>query len=116
MLFSNNVVNNGCIRWYENESPRVDAKVLVLHDSYCNWALGFVPELFKRTVFVHSFHFGLDMINAVKPDVVLFLQAERFFVRPPKNNIDMIKMISELEVEKGCSARFNDYLTSRGML
>lgn len=108
LLFENGIVNDGAVAWYGN--PRGGAgRALVLHDSFANWLKDIIAELFGETVFVHGTVFDAEFVRAFDPSVVLCLQIERFFPRPPVASASLLDFVAREEKAKGARAAVRDF-------
>jgi hypothetical protein len=103
-------VNEGCIRWYKNNDHNAGKCAFVMHDSFALWLLGVIPELFSEVILFHGTIFDFDFVSHFSPDLVICLQAERFFVRPPETGGRMLEFVDQQEREKGSRRRFADAL------
>jgi hypothetical protein len=106
LVFENGISNEGCIRWYKNDAASIAGRAFVLHDSFTNWLLGVIPELFSETVFFHGTIFDYDFVTRFAPTTVLCIQAERFFTRPPETGGDMRAFVASQEREKNAKNAF----------
>ena len=108
MIFSNEISNEGCVRWYRNASAPTRERAFVLHDSFTMWLLNIIPELCLETLFFHGTIFDYEVIERFNPSVVLCLQVERFFNRVPDTGGNMLAFIEAEEERKGASRHFAD--------
>lgn len=112
-VFTNDVSNEGCVRWYENADIHNGTTAVVLHDSFTMWLLDIIPELFQRAIFIHTTIFDREFVRSLDPTHVFCLQTERFLPRPPSNRISLLKFVKQQEVEKRSTAPFADWLAKR---
>jgi hypothetical protein len=56
---------------------------LLLGDSYCYFIAPFLSECWQRLVLVHAPNLDGEIVDAVKPDIVVTMMAERFLVMVP---------------------------------
>jgi hypothetical protein len=114
--FTNGPVDVGCVRHYVCEDAPVPVRVLVLHDSTALWLMSILPELFPECMMIHTPDVDLDFVARYKPDIMLFLQIERFFVRPPSNQANYAEFIAGEQDRKGATANAVAYLRAGGYL
>jgi hypothetical protein len=112
LVFENGIVNEGCIRWYRNGAIQDGKRAFVMHDSFTLWLLGILPELFSEILLFHGTVFDYDFVERFAPDVVLCIQAERFFVRPPETGGNMLQFVRDQEQEKRSDKHFANALGS----
>jgi hypothetical protein len=98
------------------EDAPVPVRVLVLHDSTALWLMSILPELFPECMMIHTPDVDLDFVARYKPDIMLFLQIERFFVRPPSNQANYAEFIAGEQDRKGATANAVAYLRAGGYL
>jgi SGNH hydrolase-like domain, acetyltransferase AlgX len=85
LLFDNCVENTGSILVTVcPEAPPTTC--LVLGDSYANSLLKFLAESFGRVVLAHSASLDRRLVEAVQPDLVVSLMAERFLIQVPDDD------------------------------
>ncbi len=109
MLFENGISNEGCIRWYRNANAPTGHRVIVLHDSFTQWLLAIIPELFAEVLFFHGTIFDYEVMEKFKPSMVLCLQVERFFNRVPDTGGNMLQFVDDEEKKKTARQRFADF-------
>lgn len=103
--------HHGYIRHYmNNRQPKGHQRAVVLHDSFTFWMLPFLAELYGELIMLLCPDFDPVLIQGLQPDVVWFFQCERFFVRCPSNEIDMVPWIADKEREAATSLPSADYL------
>ena len=66
--------------------------------------------MWSEALTVHIPDLGWDLVEAFKPDVVLFLQAERFLPRLPQDGAGMAEMVRKLALEKNVVPTTAEYL------
>lgn len=101
--FTNRVTNEGCIRHFRNDAALCEKRVLFIHDSTAQWLIFVIPELFSEVLFVHCADLDMQFLSRFRPNLMIFMQIERFFVRPPRNDVDYGEMIRNEEQRKGCA-------------
>jgi len=111
-VFENGIQNEGCVRWYRNEAQPEAPRALVMHDSFTMWLLGLLPELFSEVVFFHGTVFDYEFTRRFAPDIVLCLQAERFFVRVPETGGDLRAYVRQEETDKKAAKSFAEFLAA----
>ena len=87
-------------------------RALVQHDSTGNWLHLVLRELFAETVFIHHANCDFDFIDRLAPDLFLFIQVERFFVREPANSVDLPTLIAGYEAKRGAPRSAVPFLAS----
>ncbi len=112
-LFCNEITNEGCVRWFKNESVGNDRRVIILHDSFSLWFLGFIPELFSEVFMLHGTCLDFEFVKDFNPTDVFCFQAERFFPRAPVIDADIVSFVAEEERRKGCKNPLSEFLGSR---
>lgn len=109
--FQGNLILEGNVRFQKSrrqcESP---TRAVVLHDSFTFFLFKFLGEIYDEVLFIHGPDLGLDYVSALKPDVVWFLQVERFLPRLPRNDMDLIEWVRGLEAKKQAGPRCSRYL------
>lgn len=100
-IYDNALGNLGRMRVYRNPSQPEQERWLVLHDSFGEWLSLMFPVLAHTTCFVHTPDWDELFALDFKPSRVLFLQIERFFVRPPLNGVDFDQFAQEQARAKG---------------
>ena len=111
-VFENGINNEGCVRLYRNDHAPLQKKLFVMHDSFTSWLIQNISAVFRDVLFFHGTIFDYDFINIFHPDLVLCLQAERFFVRAPETGGDMFAFIAQQEKEKSARIHFADLLAT----
>lgn len=94
LVYDNELTNVGRMRVFVNEALPSDERTLILHDSFGEWLLLTLPLASHTTCFQHVPDFDHDFVRRFKPKRVIFMQIERFFVRPPLNGIDLEELMT----------------------
>ena len=81
-LDDNRVRNNGRIIRFACEAAP-DASVLVLGDSFTYAMLRFLSESWRRVTFVHLYTLDPELLDQLRPDLVVTVLNERFHIKPP---------------------------------
>ena len=77
LVFQNNNFGRGAVHVYENE--RCDLPTCVMfRDSFSNYLIPYLMHGFSSIVAVSSLSCHFDLLEKLKPDVVLFVSIERF--------------------------------------
>jgi hypothetical protein len=84
VVSDNEVVNRGRIRIHENKNKDLLTAVF-LRDSYGLFNADFIAESFSRLIEVHTPLLEMEMIEQEKPDIVINMLAERFFMVIPND-------------------------------
>lgn len=101
----------GYVRHYVNARPvEGHQRALILHDSFVGWMLPFLAEIYADIVLLLCPDLDLLLLQRLQPDVVWFLQCERFFVRCPSNELDVLPWVAAKEKEAGTALSGADYL------
>ena len=98
--FDNEISNFGRTRIYVNPDCDNQERILILHDSSAEWLTTMLPAIAHTCMFVHTPEFDPGFLRRFRPTLVLFSQIERFFIRPPRNDIALLPLISEQEKDK----------------
>jgi len=82
---------------FENKAASCDPRrVLIFGDSFCEYRphslTGLFAETFKELRFVWSNSIDYGLVEAIKPDIVFSLTAERFLKRMPEDILDTEKV------------------------
>ena len=109
LLFTNDITNEGCVRWYRNDAVAGGRRAIILHDSFTQWLLGFLPELFSELFMLHGTCLDYEFTAMFKPTDILFIQAERFFPRVP-TTADILTFVAEEERRKNCKRPLSQFL------
>lgn len=75
---SNGSFNNGQIDIYFNKDAKVQKKVLIFGDSFFRMMLLQLSNVFSEIVFLRTPFFHCEMIELIKPDIILTGNAERY--------------------------------------
>jgi hypothetical protein len=99
----NQIGNDGRTRYFVNDNPSVNRKVLVHHDSTSEWLILVLRDLFRELLMVHYPDVDNGLLSVYKPDIFLFIQIERFFIRPVSNEARLAAIVADRERAKGGS-------------
>lgn len=88
LIFSNEIINTGCIKIYQNEHTSLPSCMVFGSSSLYNYYLDYLAESFSTVIFVWDLAFDYDLITRFKPDVILNQVRERFVVRPVKDTVN----------------------------
>lgn len=77
LAFQNNNFGRGAIHVYENERRDLPTCVM-FRDSFSNYLIPYLMHGFSNLVAVSSLSCHYDLLDQLKPDVVLFVSIERF--------------------------------------
>lgn len=83
LVFENKKQNYGKIRVYKSDYLVEVNRIVVIHDSFIEWLVPLLCEAAKNIVFVQMSEIDWEFIVKFSPDIVIFQQVERFFVRVP---------------------------------
>jgi len=103
LVMTNGIANEGCIRVYKNEAAPINKKLLMMHDSTAIWMIDYLRTLFAEVMMIHYPDFDPLFVYRYKPDAVLFVQIERFFIRAPKNDVSWAAVADKEEKRKGAT-------------
>jgi len=101
-VFTNGITNEGCLRIFHNPTSPSTKTLFLMHDSTGLWVHHFLAEAFSCVVALHYPDFDPYFLHQFRPDYVLFLQIERFFIRPPKNDVSYVEAVGAEEARKSC--------------
>jgi hypothetical protein len=116
LTFDNRISNEGRVRYFENSRIALRRRAVLLHDSFGEWLLPTIAELFSDLICLHGSDVDLEFIAKFDPDHVWFFQVERFFVRVPRNGVNWLENISEQEQRKNSTVQFSSFIKERGLL
>lgn len=109
--FQGDVANEGFIQHLT--CHKGIGRALILHDSFLMAPLPFLAEIFAETLAVHCPDFLLDFEEQYRPDVVIKLQAERFFPYIPVDLPSADEWLSDVEKRKAADcSRSRGYIAS----
>jgi hypothetical protein len=111
-LYDNCVSGNGAVI-ITSCADAPDTTCLLFGDSYAYALLKFLPESFRRLVFVHRPTLVPEVLDAQRAHVVISLMAERFLVRVPVD--DVPDQLRTAEREKRAMGRTRMPMTAFGM-
>ena len=100
LAFHGNIINEGLVIHANSSNPRAQGRVLVIHDSFTYVLLPAISFSFKDAMFIHTPDLDFSFVRAFAPDLILFIQAERFFPRPIQNGIALPERLIELAATK----------------
>jgi hypothetical protein len=109
-LFYNGIGTEGRVFHFSNRERA--GRVMMLIDSTGSWMLNYMAELFGEVLAVHASDLDLRVVELYKPDFVLAVQCERFFLKPPRDGADWRDVISSNESRKSASASAVAYLSN----
>lgn len=108
--FSGNIINEGYVRHYVGGHGT--KKVLFLHDSFVHVMYDFLAESFREVLFIHCPNYTPDIVENFAPDVIIKLQAERFFPRLPDVLSSSFKWLRDIERKKNVGRASSSYLVN----
>jgi len=79
---NNNIINRGNITVYQGRDSSMPSAIL-FRDSYGMWIDPYMAESFSKLVVVASPLLEHDIIEQIKPDIVISELAERFLIKVP---------------------------------
>ena len=82
IIYDNMAVNSGHVQVTANQDTSLPTAV-VFHDSFIEFLLPFLMESFSKIHFFHTPHLDYDLIEQIKPDIVISEMVERFLLQPP---------------------------------
>ncbi len=82
-VFDNKVPNQGNLQRYTNHQVGNRTRAVVFRDSFTDQMIAFFKESFHEVTFVWQPNIDHGLVDQVKPDAVLSIQAERFLIRVP---------------------------------
>jgi len=103
LVMTNGIANEGCVRVFKNDAPLINKKLLIMHDSTAFWIIEYLRTLFAEVMMIHYPDFDPLFAYRYKPDAVLFMQIERFFIRAPKNDVSWAAIADKEEKRKGAT-------------
>jgi alginate O-acetyltransferase complex protein AlgJ len=98
LVLDNRVVRTG--RRVEFEAPGLSRTCLVVADSYAVRVVPFLAESFGRLVFGHVSTLDYELVEEVRPDVVVTIISERFLIEVPEDLHPGAPTLRELEAGK----------------
>ena len=112
ITFEGSVANEGYIR-HQKWPDRPDIhRALIFHDSFTYWIFPFLSEIFSDALFIHSPDCDFRLLATWRPNVVWFLQAERFLPRIPTNELRVVDWLSRQEEAKNKAQTGSAYIRS----
>ncbi len=70
-------------------------RALVLHDSSAHALMPMLDEMYAEVIYVHTADLDPNFLTEFRPDVLWFIQIERFLERVPRNDLVLADLISE---------------------
>lgn len=110
VCFYSDIINEGYVQ--HSFCDRGTGRALVLHDSFAHRPLDFLSEIFAETLFVHCPDFLLDLEEAYRPDIIIKIQAERFFPHIPIERKSAAEWLAAIEEKKGSNGSTTKYLAA----
>jgi hypothetical protein len=101
--FEGDIVNEGYYRHYSCKSGA--GRALILHDSFGQALFPFLSQIYQETLFFHCPNFAPDLESQFEPDVVIKIQAERFFPYIPETMLSTLNWLKEVERTKKTSGK-----------
>jgi hypothetical protein len=108
ILFQGNIANQGYARHQVLDGA--PGRLLCLHDSFTQMLFETIGNLWGEALSLHVPDFGWDLLEAWRPDVVLFIQIERFLPRAPVDDKQMVAYLRELAEQKGVEPTTAEYV------
>ncbi|HEY6145812.1 MAG TPA: glycosyltransferase [Solirubrobacterales bacterium] len=100
LVYDNRVRNHGMVLIHERRDRDDLPSCLVLGESFAPPLVNFLKESFGRVVFVHTSMLVADLIERLRPDVVLSLPTERFLISVP-DDAEALERLAESARAKG---------------
>ncbi|MCI0910751.1 hypothetical protein [Pseudomonas putida] len=75
---SNGTSNNGQIDIYFSPEATTDKKILIFGDSFFRLMLPHLSKIFQQVVFLRTPYYHAEMVELIRPDIVLTGNAERY--------------------------------------
>lgn len=82
IAYDNKVINSGHVQVSVNQNANLPTAA-VFHDSFIEFLLPYLMESFSNIHLFHTPSLDFDLIEKIKPDVVISEMVERFLVQPP---------------------------------
>ena len=99
-VFDNRIANDGRFRVFTNRRAPNAKRLLIHHDSTAEWIIPFLCETYAEVVTVHFPDCDIELIKVLQPNLLVFMQIERFFVRKIANNIVLSHTVAIQEDRK----------------
>jgi GT2 family glycosyltransferase len=100
MVYDNRVRNHGMVLIHEQRDRDDLPTCLVFGESFAPPLVNFLKESFGRVVFVHTSMLVSDLIERLRPDVVLSVPTERFLISVP-DDAQALERLAEAACAKG---------------
>ncbi|GJD86477.1 alginate O-acetyltransferase AlgX-related protein [Methylobacterium haplocladii] len=109
ILFEGKLTNEGHV-WHTCSKVKTSGgKAIILHDSFTHSLFSTISTLFSETLFIHSPDLDLSLIRKFGPDVIIFIQAERFLPRYISNELYVEPWLRDLALKKNPQDRTAEY-------
>ena len=82
IVYDNKVINSGHVQVTVNQNADLPTAA-VFHDSFIEFLLPYLMESFSKIHLFHTPSLDFDLIETIKPDVVISEMVERFLLQPP---------------------------------
>ncbi|HET7416405.1 MAG TPA: glycosyltransferase [Solirubrobacterales bacterium] len=100
LAYDNRVRNHGMVQVQE-QPDRVDLPTcLVFGESFAPLLVNFLKESFGRVTFVHTSMLVAELVERLRPDVVLSVPTERFLISVP-DDAEALAKLAETAIAKG---------------
>jgi GT2 family glycosyltransferase len=100
LTYDNRVRNHGMVVVHE-QRERVDLPTcLVFGESFAPLLVNFLKESFGRATFVHTSMLVAELVERLRPDVVLSVPTERFLISIP-DDAEALAKLAETAIAKG---------------
>ncbi|WP_371372016.1 hypothetical protein [Sporomusa aerivorans] len=86
IAYDNRVINSGHVQVTVNQDTALPTAA-VFHDSFIEFFLPFLMESFSTIHLFHTPSLDFDLIENIKPDVVISEMVERFLLQPPVDSL-----------------------------
>ena len=83
---SNGSSNNGQIDIYFSPDSSTDKRVLIFGDSFFRLMLPHLSKIFRQVVFLRTPYYHAEMVELIRPDIVLTGNAERYLADVASDN------------------------------
>ncbi|HET9198111.1 MAG TPA: glycosyltransferase [Solirubrobacterales bacterium] len=100
LVHDNRVRNHGMVLIHEQPDRNDLPTCLVFGESFAPPLVNFLKESFGRVTFVHTSMLVADLIERLRPDVVLSVPTERFLIGVP-DDAEALARLAETAREKG---------------
>lgn len=100
LTYDNRVRNHGMVLIHEQRGCDDLPTCLVFGESFAPVLVNFLKESFGRVVFVHTSMLVAELIERLRPDVVLSVPTERFLISVP-DDAEALERLAETAREKG---------------